>query len=579
MNNKKQILMSKYLKQITTEIKREIPKVVRRMSGDLSVYRYLIAQRPVVADEQLPAFAHKQMQDHNNSPAFTTGDYVAFSSENLALLLIEHAVKRLDALAETLSESEYLKNLETSFNRIYNDNWQLQREIGAILAHEYTHILCEHQKFSYRFASKKHTRRDFVLWQYAMEIQANDAIDLNHNTAVYESGFTRALCGDTLTNCYTLGAIYKALKNDKKLSDKINDKHNQANNEQPQNAPQSVDADADDDNNADNEQPQDTDTDNSGNTQAESTTTTTKAEDDDEKLSDAVSRVAQSIENDIEEAEYEAEHEAEQNDDTDEPTTEVVDDGNDDVDDVDNDAGHSPASVEATPAKTVKHNYDVDADEANDNDVENKTVQELADRYNDRQIAKRLAKQFAKLRQTIKGDMSKNKTKTYSRPSRRGSYNGLFRKGIKRDTRSVPKVLVALDCSGSMSSAKVTAIANTIGTIVNELGRSNRGSYICLHNDDVRCLVPLSDWQTVVRQYQARGGNNFTRVYQKAQELDVNVVLNVGDGLDYLYGHDKRIVWYDVIVDYDDTYESRAIADCNDANNQARKAIIVDKRV
>ena len=82
-----------------------------------------------------------------------------------------------------------------------------------------------------------------------------------------------------------------------------------------------------------------------------------------------------------------------------------------------------------------------------------------------------------------------------------------------------------------------------------------------------------------MKQYWAHGGNNFTRVYQKAQDLDVDVVLNVGDGLDYLYGNDKRIVWYDVIVDYDDTYESRAIADCNDANNQARKAIIVDKRV
>ena len=570
MSNRIEMLRQEYLDKYTQLIKRNLPEVLKSMKSVHSVYRYLVVDRPVVADGQLPAIAHQMMKAHNNSPAFTNQDYVAFSSENLALLMVDVAEKEAEELVEQSNDGSV--DLETCFkNRL---EWRYsagdaRTETRSVLAHEYTHILCEHARFSLRFASKKHTRKDFILWQYAMEIQANDAIDLDHSTACYKAGFTRSLAGDVLNNCWTLSAIYKALKNDKKLSDKINQQHEQ--HKQDDNDQQTENGDNGNDGNDgnNNQQTENGGNDNDGNDgdKTQSNATDDRKANKTDNMSDAISRVAKSVDENIEEAEYQAEQQ-------------VFDDSGHDDDDDGNDYDDNDEKQRVT-SRTVEH--DRNGNDEADVDVEQiaeQNVRELAEKYNDRQISKRLHKQFAKLRQTIKGNMSKNKIKTYSRPSRRGSYNGLFRKGSKRDTRSVPKVLVALDCSGSMSSAKVTSIANTIGTIVNELGRSTKGSYICLHDDEIKCLVSLDKWRVVVEQYYACGGNNFDRVYKKALDLGVDVVLNVGDGVDYLHGNDKKLTWYDVIVDYDEYYyDERAIQGCNDANNKARIPIIVDKRV
>lgn len=181
--------------------------------------------------------------------------------------------------------------------------------------------------------------------------------------------------------------------------------------------------------------------------------------------------------------------------------------------------------------------------------------------YYDNESKKALKVVMGQVRNILSGgNQVREKVKTYARPARRDGEDGLMRKGTKIAKVKAPRILIAMDSSGSMSNTTMQRVASSIGTIVNELGRDKRGSYICEHEAYVKNVQPLKNWQTVVAQYEAGGENDFNAVLNKALELDVEVVLNIGDGCDYVndryyidLANKKNIKWYDVVISHDIT--------------------------
>ena len=209
--------------------------------------------------------------------------------------------------------------------------------------------------------------------------------------------------------------------------------------------------------------------------------------------------------------------------------------------------------------------HDYSEDEVEDDSE--KDARTLLEEYNQRVETAKIKKSLLKLRAVLKGDLSKGKVPTYSRPSRRASDNNLFKKGKKNDARFNPSILLALDSSGSMSSTTIKQVTGATVDIIKALGRDISNCYICLHAGKVYNLQKLKDYEEVLKTYQPNGGNNFLRVYQKAVELNCDVVLNVGDGLDsiehwaYCFRKDgndktgkgllktnKKLTWYDCLV-------------------------------
>jgi len=209
--------------------------------------------------------------------------------------------------------------------------------------------------------------------------------------------------------------------------------------------------------------------------------------------------------------------------------------------------------------------HDYSEDEVEDDSE--KGARTLLEEYNQRVETAKIKKSLLKLRAVLKGDLSKGKVPTYSRPSRRASDNNLFKKGKKNDARFNPSILLALDSSGSMSSTTIKQVTEATVDIIKALGRDISNCYICLHDGKVYNLQKLKDYEEGLKTYRPNGGNNFLRVYQKAVELNCDVVLNVGDGLDsiedwaYCFRKDgndktgkgllktnKKLTWYDCLV-------------------------------
>lgn len=209
--------------------------------------------------------------------------------------------------------------------------------------------------------------------------------------------------------------------------------------------------------------------------------------------------------------------------------------------------------------------HDYSEDEVEDDSE--KDAKTLLKEYNQRVETAKIKKSLLKLRAVLKGDLSKGKVPTYSRPSRRASDNNLFKKGKKNDARFNPSILLALDSSGSMRSTTIKQVTEATVDIIKALGRDISNCYICLHDGKVYNLQKLKDYEEVLKTYQPNGGNNFLRVYQKAVELNCDVVLNVGDGLDSIEGWaycfrkdgndktgkgllktNKKLTWYDCLV-------------------------------
>lgn len=83
-----------------------------------------------------------------------------------------------------------------------------------------------------------------------------------------------------------------------------------------------------------------------------------------------------------------------------------------------------------------------------------------------------------------------------------------------------------------MGGTPVTVVATAIGNLFKDLGRPTEGCWIIKHESRCSSPQPLSNWQEVVKSFYPSGGNCFNNVVKLANELNVDVVFNIGDGCD-----------------------------------------------
>ena len=145
-----------------------------------------------------------------------------------------------------------------------------------------------------------------------------------------------------------------------------------------------------------------------------------------------------------------------------------------------------------------------------------------------------------------------------------------------------------------MDVQDVQDITTTIGNIFEDLGRPKKGCWICMFDTNIHELHPMRDWEKVVQGYYSGGGTAYDVVLSLANHLDVDVVIEVGDGECYLYNdyHNNKAIfefmekgrhWYDVIVEHDEDsvkmmYNSYILED-KERLNYERQPIYIDKDV
>lgn len=474
-----------------------------------SPYNYLIREYPILVDDELPP-AYVAALINAESPAMFTGDYVAVSTKLVAKTVIEGALIRAEKVAMVGISSGGLID-----------------EIFTIIAHEYTHALYNHGVLRQRF-HKKTKGKDDKTFMLACEIQANRGVYVNKTSLVYELGVTEEkFIKDVpdIATAKTLDNIYIALKNVYK--DKIENNNKEGNKDENQS-------------NKQGQQQQ------SGNQSEEN-----KQNQGDKQGQKQQSKQQSKSGSGSEESETEARVNTQE--------------GGKELNSEQQKALDRLFKQEEKKGTSSGFLHDYSEDEVEDDSE--KDAKTLLNEYNQRVETAKIKKSLLKLRAVLKGDLSKGKVPTYSRPSRRASDNNLFKKGKKNDARFNPSILLALDSSGSMNSTTIKQVTEATVDIIKALGRDISNCYICLHDGKVYNLQKLKDYEEVLKTYRPNGGNNFLRVYQKAVELNCDVVLNVGDGLDsiedwaYCFRKDgndktgkgllktnKKLTWYDCLV-------------------------------
>ena len=468
-----------------------------------SPYSYLIREYPILVDDEMPT-AYSITLLKADSPAMFTGDYVAISTY---------------LVAKTIMEGILAKVRKRGARVIVASN-NLTTEILTIIAHEYTHALYNHGVLRERF-HKRTGGKDDKTYMFACEIQANRGVYVNRDAFVYELGVNEEKFIDDvpdIATAKTLDNIYIAIKNVYK--DKINNNNNNNNNEENNN----------NDENQSNKQGQ-----------KQQSKSGSQSEENKQNQGDRQKQQSKSG-SQSEENEAGKELNSEQQK-----------------------ALDRLFKQEEKKGTSSGFLHDYSEDEVEDDSE--KDARTLLNEYNQRVETAKIKKSLLKLRAVLKGDLSKGKVPTYSRPSRRASDNDLFKKGKKNDARFNPSILLALDSSGSMSSTTIKQVTEATVDIIKALGRDISNCYICLHDGRVYNLQKLKDYKKAINGYNPNGGNNFYKVYKKAVELNCDVVLNVGDGLDSIedwaycstkYGNEKtgkgllktnkKLTWYDCLV-------------------------------
>ena len=440
--------------------------------------------------------------------------YVAalINAESPAMFTGDYVAVSTKLVAKTVIEGALIRAEKVAMVGISSGG--LIDEILTIIAHEYTHALYNHGVLRQRF-HKKTKGKDDKTFMLACEIQANRGVYVNKNSLVYELGVTEEkFIKDVpdIATAKTLDNIYIALKNVYK--DKIENNQQQGENNKDENQ---------------------------SNEQGQQQQSGSQGEENKQNQGD---RQKQQSKSGSGSEENEAGKE---------------------LNDVQHKALDRLFKQEEKKGTSSGFLHDYSEDEVEDDSE--KDARTLLNEYNQRVETAKIKKSLLKLREVLKGDLSKGKVPTYSRPSRRASDNNLFKKGKKNDARFNPSILLALDSSGSMSSTTIKQVTEATVDIVKALGRDISNCYICLHDGKVYNLQKLKDYEEVLKTYRPNGGNNFLRVYQKAVELNCDVVLNVGDGLDsiedwaYCFRKDgndktgkgllktnKKLTWYDCLV-------------------------------
>lgn len=474
------------------QIREAIPVAVKKLREE-SYYAPLIERYPIYVDEQVPKQQQVDIRRHESC---------ACTDANNVYVMTDEMAKHLKTMTDLFKDGDTDRGLV--------DN------IAAILAHEYTHVLCQHKKIGNSMG--KITKGEANCFLLACEIEANrghmvkvsEGVWDKKKTMVYRSGVTEDDFPETKKDKY-LPQIYATLLrlyNDQKQKMKqfveqiINkdlaelmdgqgkgkgNQNGSGNKNQNQVQGQSQGSENKSDMDGDNS------TNNSVNRRQNGNGNESDKENEDESEWEDLTQeqIEESIKN----------------------TQQVVDRAQENRPGDETGIGLESAYVEyqpeLTPVENLQRNYE---------------------RWHEKEVKKELAK----MKGLIRGNISKNREKTYARPTRRpitGS-GGLIRKGVRYEKSYSPKVLIAMDSSGSMCSTTMKEVACAIENIFKDLGKPKTGSYICKHASNVSDVKPMRQWKEVVESYYPSGGNCFAHVVEKANELGVDVVLNIGDGQD-----------------------------------------------
>lgn len=470
------------------DVKNALNHAIQELSDGSGYYAPLVERFPIITDGDIPPAVLARLRA-KGSPACTDNVNVYVDSQELA---------------NTINMAIKLKKDKDPHAGI-----DLYREVRNILCHEYTHILCQHVRQGQRF-NRDNKNGNIKAFMTACEIEANRGYLITHDEGTYMMAVTDEHFPETKLDNY-LPQIYKTLK-DKyggELDGMSSESKNDDENEDKDNGNESG-SEAQNDGTSNPTQNEDENG-------AESQQNAKKGDSDDGEMSkqqkDAVQRMLE-VDMDIAEERMTAEdmlpHDEDANTE-DEDTLNALGLG-----------GGDEEFLQMSPQGKLEY-------------------------LHKKWQAKNLKMELEKVKGIIAGTVSRERVSTYSRQSKKQGEDGLMMKGHKRSPRSLPKILLAMDSSGSMCSATMKDVATAIAGIFDTCGRPTKGCYICKHTHNISPPLPMKRWKEVADTFRADGGNDFTKVMALAIELDVDVVLNVGDGQDYCTAHSQTQVSKDFI--------------------------------
>lgn len=410
------------------------------------------------------------------------------------------------------------------------------RELAALVSQQYLHLLLQHSRATRYFRTDE---LDNEVFRVATEIEVNRSPILSTSDSFAYSALPNTELFPETANCLSLRETYAVLKQEKDSQESLEQTADSNEGKQDGNS-ESDDQQKDSPQNAENgsEQPSgsqdDSDTDQDGESQNKGSET---AESDSEKLSQA----------------------------------------------------RRCALERMTPQE---HQLDTDDELLQDPSVANRVkdfnIQKLSQVVYDRWHTNLLRRQMKKLRGVLQGEISRKKRGTYARPTRRDidRSSGLIKRGVAKDICGQPKILVALDTSGSMDKTALDTMLEAVANTFADLGRPSKGCWVCLFNDDVFLTTPLRRYSDIIGTYSPYGGTNYDAVLRLANKLDVDVVLEIGDGEQYAKQprsqHCKDFLsanrrWYDVIIQANSpiyTLQGHILTDLE--NGFPRKLVCID---
>lgn len=542
-------------------IRKSIERVLEYMK-DYGYYEPFLERFPLRVDEEMAESQRKEILDHKT---------VAMASDDTVYFLSEGMVNVLERALDTVENPYSYKTDEES-------------NITTILCHEYSHILCQHHEIGLRIYDSYQGKVPSEVWwahTYACEVEANRGMLIDQTSLVFQNGI----------NDYTYPEVAKLpfYENLFEYFLKMNKTQKQAIKKLLQNALEQLAADAEASGNADAAKAM------RAVAHGKSIKGGGKGKGHDKNGKKGLGQ-----EPGQEDKEAEGGSAKESQDDGPSDGRDGDADGTDDgdwdelSDEMIDQAINSTREVikEMETGSCGERGYGLE-NSSTPYKASLKPHERLEREYI-KWDEKRVKKELGKLKGLIRGEISKNRESTYARPSRRPITSGsnLIRKGVRYEKSYQPKVLIALDSSGSMCSTTMTEVACAIENIFKDLGKPKYGSYICKHDDRVSDILPMKDWKVVVESYCPDGGNDFSDVVKAANKLGVDVVLNVGDGQDCcnrsssgLTRECKAFVganrkWYDVLVtSKGDNYYYQREAHYDEQNGFKREGIYLGNKI
>lgn len=528
-------------------------RAIRNLTGDgTTLYARLIERFPIVMENIPPVY--KQQLDDLDTCAMTIGDLVFLDIENLARVLTE-------------LNNKYRAHPD---KYVY---WDAAGEVESILAHEYTHILCQHVRQGQRFFDSNNRESKYVrAFMMACEIEANRGYMVNRHSVMYGVGVTEETFPSTKEAKY-LPEIYQILKkefgksiNEVKSEKEEKEEQKQGKKQQKQKSPSEGSKSSQDEQKQENGS--DTDSESKSAQTGENEPNSSKNNSGEESKGD---KGEEGKEKTSESSQSQSQPSSGGDESEEEAGSKSLNEKQ--VKAIKQMLSHEGTNTEERMVATdLVSSTDESEEEFLDEVLESlgmstggtdacKDYLKLSPRdklsaFNESWKANNIRSELAKLKGVIEGTVARERARTYARQSRKEGEGGLMRKGVKRGARSCPRILLALDSSGSMSVTTMTSVASAIAEIFKTCGRPTKGCYICKHNHRVSKPVPMKQWETVAKSFYADGGNDFTKVMVEALSLGVDVVLNVGDGWDYTDRNadvtrrftKAGIKWYDVNV-------------------------------